>query len=114
MYINFQQTRVGRSVQTVHTNIFANNRNLHKFATTKSNFDKKLLFRHASSYNVRIRIRIILFWIYKYGTISVTIIYNNKNDSRINPGNRYKDIRRGTSVTIRLPGQRKLINKIDI
>ena len=62
---------------------------------------------------IRIRIRIILFWIYKYGTISVTKIYNNKNDSRINPGNRYKDIRRGTSVTIRLPGQRKL-NKIDI
>ena len=31
MYINFQQTRVGRSVQTVHTNIFANNSNLHKF-----------------------------------------------------------------------------------
>ena len=54
MYINFQQTRVGRSVQTVHTNIFANNRNLHKFATTKSNFDKKLLFRHASSYNVHV------------------------------------------------------------
>ena len=38
MYINFQQTR---SVQTVHTNIFANNRNLHKFATTNSNFEKK-------------------------------------------------------------------------
>ena len=33
MYINFQQTRVSRSVQTVHTNIFANNRNLHKFAS---------------------------------------------------------------------------------
>ena len=63
---------------------------------------------------VQIRIRIILFWIYKYGTISVTIIYNNKYDSRINPGNRYKDICRGTSVTIRLPGQRKLINKFDI
>ena len=41
MYINFQQTRVSRSVQTVHTNIFANNRNLHKFATTNSNFEKK-------------------------------------------------------------------------
>ena len=40
MYINFQQTRVSRSVQTVHTNIFANNRNLHKFATTNSNFEK--------------------------------------------------------------------------
>ena len=52
-----------------------------------------------------VRIQIILFWIYKYGTISVTIIYINKHDSRINPGNRYKDICRGTSVTIRLPGQ---------
>ena len=41
MYVNFQQTRVSRSVQTVHTNIFANNRNLHKFATTNSNFEKK-------------------------------------------------------------------------
>ena len=52
MYINFQQTRVSRSVQTVHTNIFANNRNLHKFATTNSNFEKKRLFRHVSSYNI--------------------------------------------------------------
>ena len=42
MYINFQQTRVSRSVQTVHTNIFANNRNLHKCATTNSNFEKKM------------------------------------------------------------------------
>ena len=41
MYINSQQTRVSRLVQTVHTNIFANNRNLHKFATTNSNFEKK-------------------------------------------------------------------------
>ena len=40
MYINFQQTRVSRSVHTVHTNIFAYNRNLHKFATTNSNFEK--------------------------------------------------------------------------
>ena len=30
-YKNFQQTRVSRSVQTVHTNIFANNSDLHKF-----------------------------------------------------------------------------------
>ena len=37
-YINFQQTQVSRSVQTVHTNIFANNRKLHKFTTTDSNF----------------------------------------------------------------------------
>ena len=42
MYINFQQTRVSRSVQTLHTNIFANNRKLHKFATTNSNFEKKM------------------------------------------------------------------------
>ena len=40
MYINFQQTRVSTSVQTVHTNIFANNRNSHRFATTNSNFEK--------------------------------------------------------------------------
>ena len=32
MYINFQQNRVSRSFKTVHTNIFANNRKLHKFA----------------------------------------------------------------------------------
>ena len=48
MYINFHQTLVSRSVQTAHTNIFANNRNLHKFATTNSNFEKKRLFRHMS------------------------------------------------------------------
>ena len=40
MYINFQQTRVIRSLQTVHTNIFAKNRNLHKFAITNSNVEK--------------------------------------------------------------------------
>ena len=33
-YINFQQNRVNRSVITVHTNVFAKNRKLHKFATT--------------------------------------------------------------------------------
>ena len=33
MIINFQQDRVSRSVKTVHTNLFANNRKLHKFAT---------------------------------------------------------------------------------
>ena len=41
MYINFQQNRVSRSVKTVHTNIFAKNRKLHKFATTNSNIEKK-------------------------------------------------------------------------
>ena len=39
MYVNFQQTQVSRSVKTVHTNIFANNRKMHKFATTNSNFE---------------------------------------------------------------------------
>ena len=33
MYINFQPNRVSRSVKTVHTNLFAKNRKLHKFAT---------------------------------------------------------------------------------
>ena len=32
MYINFQQNHVKRSVKTVHTNIFVNNRKLHTFA----------------------------------------------------------------------------------
>ena len=49
MYINFQQTRVSRSVQTVHTKYIANNRNLHKFATININFVKNNVFRHASS-----------------------------------------------------------------
>ena len=41
MHINFQQTRVSRSVKTVHTNLFAKNGMLSKFATTNSNFEKK-------------------------------------------------------------------------
>ena len=39
------------------------------------------------------------------GTILVAILYIDKHDSGINPGNRYKDIYRGTSVVVRLPGQ---------
>ena len=38
MYINFQQNQVSRSVETVHTYIFANNRKLDKIATNSSNF----------------------------------------------------------------------------
>ena len=34
IYINFQHNRVGRSVKTVHINLFAKNRKLHKFTTT--------------------------------------------------------------------------------
>ena len=45
MYINFQQNRVGRSVTTVHTDLFENSRKLHKFATTNGNFKKNKLFQ---------------------------------------------------------------------
>ena len=34
MYIKFLQNGVSRSVKNVHTNLFAKNRMLHKFATT--------------------------------------------------------------------------------
>ena len=54
MYNNFQQNRVCRSVKTVHTNLFAQYRKLHKFATTNSNFEKNNYFRHASSKNVHL------------------------------------------------------------
>ena len=43
MYINFQQNQVSRSLKTVHTNIFANNRKLHKIATTNSNIGKMII-----------------------------------------------------------------------
>ena len=43
MYIDFQQNRVCRSVKTVHTNLFAQYRKFHKFATTNSNFEKKTI-----------------------------------------------------------------------
>ena len=39
MHINFQQNRVSRSVKTVHTNLFAKNCKLPKFATYNSNFE---------------------------------------------------------------------------
>ena len=79
MYINFQQTGVSRSVQTVHTNIFANNRNLHKFATTNSNFEKKLLFRHASSYNVHVYQFLAISGWYVDHSKTVHTIYLQKN-----------------------------------
>ena len=46
MYINFQQNRVSRSVKTVHANLFAKNRKLHKFGATNSNFEKIDSIRH--------------------------------------------------------------------
>ena len=54
MYINFQQNQVSRSLKTVHTNIFANNRKLHKIAITNRNIEKNDYFRNASSYNLRV------------------------------------------------------------
>ena len=54
MYINFQQNHVSKSLKMVHTNIFANNRKLHKIATTNSYIEKNDYFRNASSYNVRV------------------------------------------------------------
>ena len=41
MYIDYQQNRVCRSVKTVHTNLFAQYRKLHKFETTNTNFENK-------------------------------------------------------------------------
>ena len=59
-----------------------------------------------SSIRIRTRIRIILFWINKYEyNLCYNDIYTYKNDSRMHPGHRYKDMCQGTSVTIRLPGQ---------
>ena len=46
MYIDFQQNRVCRSVKTVHTNLFAQYRKLHKFPTTNSNLKKFFLDIH--------------------------------------------------------------------
>ena len=43
MYIDFQQNQVCRLVKTVHTNLFAQYRKLHKFTTTNSNFEKKTI-----------------------------------------------------------------------
>ena len=37
MYFKFHPNRVGISVKTVHTNLFAKKYKLHKFATTNSN-----------------------------------------------------------------------------
>ena len=50
MYIDFQQNRVCRSVKTVHTNIFAQYRKLHKFATTNSNLEKKKIILDVHHY----------------------------------------------------------------
>ena len=43
MHSNFQQNRVSRSVKTVHTNLLAKQRKLHKFATCNSSLEKSRL-----------------------------------------------------------------------
>ena len=43
MYINFQRNQVKTQVMTVHISLFAKNRKLHKFATTKTIFFKLTL-----------------------------------------------------------------------
>ena len=45
MYMNFQPNLVNKAVITVHTNLCAKNRKLHKFATSNSNFFKNRLFQ---------------------------------------------------------------------
>ena len=47
MYIDFQQNRLSRSVKTLHTNLFAKNCKLHKFATSNKNFRKTKPLRYA-------------------------------------------------------------------
>ena len=49
LYINFKQTRVIRSVKTVHTNINEKNSKLNIFATTNSILKKINSVTHASS-----------------------------------------------------------------
>ena len=46
-----EQNLVIRPIKTVHTNLFAKNHKLHKFAATNRNFAKIDYFRHASSCN---------------------------------------------------------------
>ena len=53
MYI-FNKIWLVNQSKTVHTNLFANNRKLHKFATTNSNLKIAYYLRHASPYNVHI------------------------------------------------------------
>ena len=54
MYINFQQNWVLRSVKTVHTNLFAKNCKLNKFASCDSIFEKS---RHSNMHLTIINIQ---------------------------------------------------------
>ena len=50
MKINFQQNRINRSVKSVNTNLFANNRKLHKFVPCNQNLKKSRLFVIPATY----------------------------------------------------------------
>ena len=52
MHANFQQNVFYRPVKIMHTNLFAKNGILHKFATANSNLKKNGYIRHASSHNI--------------------------------------------------------------
>ena len=43
MYINFQQNQISRSVKTMNTTLFSNNRKLHNFVTCNLNIETKFL-----------------------------------------------------------------------
>ena len=57
-------------------------------------------YQKHNEYNYEYEYEYLYFGYINIGTILVTIIYVNKHDSSINPGNRYNDICRSTSVTI--------------
>ena len=62
MYINFQQIRATRSAKTMHTNIFANNGKVHKFATTNRNIENivvadmhhRIVYMYINSQQIRV------------------------------------------------------------
>ena len=80
MYINFQQNKMNRSVNTVHTNLFTKNRKLHKFATYSSNFETKLL-SDMHNPNVDIYAEFENNWHGSYSETHSKVIY--ANDGRI-------------------------------
>ena len=77
MYINFQQNWVNRSVIIVHTNLFAKNCKLHKFATTNSNFLKSILLdmHHHKTY---MYINFQQNWVRSVKTVHTNIVATNR------------------------------------
>ena len=83
MYINFPQNPVSISIKTVHTHLFAQNRKLHKFASSNSNLKKRYYFRHASTYNIGLHVCTCISIFPKIGLVDqsklCTHIYLSKN-----------------------------------